>query len=616
MLQRGFSAIVLALTCISIEACQVVGPASIQHGRLNYNDVIARTSNEQVLANIVRVHEHEPTLFIDVTEVDAQVSFQSNVAANGGLNGSRGTTGTATTATSNTTSGVATDTESGTTTNTLSGTTTNTTTGMTAVAPTGTTDTTTASTSTATTSGISVANTLGTSVANTTGTMSSVTNAIASAVTNAFSSNGSGSLTYSESPTIRYAPLLGQPLVQQLQSPISVDSIANLFQSNSRWPALLQLTVDRLAPSYEAYGAALNALIQLDNFNALVVAAYPTSDLISKGGGNNSTPKPVVANPNGTVNVYVESAGSNQSTGGQQSSRSSSNSSLPNDTLMLFLQPDAPDIGPHDSTQSGTIISETRRRILHLWIRLLRIYENTQLEAQLSCTDPNPTIKPVTPDGCLDDLDQRVQHMTDADLTAAFSELPNSIELRTVPLSPALLTAQSVRSAAPVLRTRSAMGVLQTAVATEQSSAIRFFSNFDDFKKAIDTRWNHCAGERAYYVDYDDKFFHDDDTKPCTSQIKSIDATAQDGHLDTSNFESLRNELMYSVGRFFICVIKGRPPAGMPPFVSFEDGGGQLYYIAGDDEVSKQNFVLLSQLLIMQAVVSQTPPLTPTISVN
>jgi hypothetical protein len=40
------------------------------------------------------------------------------------------------------------------------------------------------------------------------------------------------------------------------------------------------------------------------------------------------------------------------------------------------------------------------------------------------------------------------------------------------------------------------------------------------------------------------------------------------------------------------------------------------WYSIGNDAISKKNFALIAQFLIMQAVPSQTPPLTPSISVG
>src|SRR3984957_20370714 len=65
---------VVAFAAISLSACSVVGPASIDHGRTSYNEVIEYTSRQPALLNLVRVSNGESPLFIDVTEVAAATS--------------------------------------------------------------------------------------------------------------------------------------------------------------------------------------------------------------------------------------------------------------------------------------------------------------------------------------------------------------------------------------------------------------------------------------------------------------------------------------------------------------------------------------------------------------
>jgi hypothetical protein len=179
-----------AVLACALSACQVVGPAALSHGRPDYNDVIQHTSAEQILQNIVRVWFDESTLFMDVSEVDAQLTFNSQLTGGeGGIGGKSG--------------GRANGAVSG-------------------VSATG---------------------------------------------------NVSATLQYAEQPTIRYVPLQGQALIQQITTPIDVDSLAKLFDSD--WPliAVLDLAADRLAPRYEDSYSALNAIADLDQYGALVLAA-------------------------------------------------------------------------------------------------------------------------------------------------------------------------------------------------------------------------------------------------------------------------------------------------------------------------------------------------------
>src|SRR5689334_13542876 len=63
----------------AVSACQLIGPSALSHGRPNYNDVIQRTSAEQILQNIVRVWFQESTFFMEVSEVDAQLTFSGQL---------------------------------------------------------------------------------------------------------------------------------------------------------------------------------------------------------------------------------------------------------------------------------------------------------------------------------------------------------------------------------------------------------------------------------------------------------------------------------------------------------------------------------------------------------
>jgi predicted small lipoprotein YifL len=81
-----------------------------------------------------------------------------------------------------------------------------------------------------------------------------------------------GTLEFQETPTIRYQPLQGQPLVEQISTPITVATITKLF--DSEWPigAILGLAVDRLTPNLPDFAAALNAINSLDEYGVLVLA--------------------------------------------------------------------------------------------------------------------------------------------------------------------------------------------------------------------------------------------------------------------------------------------------------------------------------------------------------
>jgi hypothetical protein len=93
---RASNFVVLAFGVLLAEGCQYVGPISIDQGRDRYNGVIQATSKEQTFSNIIRVHNNEPTSFMDVSEVDATTMLSGTVAGGasniGAIAGTKSTT--------------------------------------------------------------------------------------------------------------------------------------------------------------------------------------------------------------------------------------------------------------------------------------------------------------------------------------------------------------------------------------------------------------------------------------------------------------------------------------------------------------------------------------------
>jgi hypothetical protein len=63
---------------VTLVACDAVGPPALRGTRPDYNEILQETSKEQTFLNLVRVHLHEPTLFMDVTEVDLALQLQGS----------------------------------------------------------------------------------------------------------------------------------------------------------------------------------------------------------------------------------------------------------------------------------------------------------------------------------------------------------------------------------------------------------------------------------------------------------------------------------------------------------------------------------------------------------
>jgi len=114
---------------------------------------------------------------------------------------------------------------------------------------------------------------------------SNTAGALASLVAPAQAGLFSGGLIYQETPTITYTPLTGQPLIAQLATPITVDFLAALPDSD--WPitSVMTFAVNYAAPNYLDTSAAINALSALDAIGAvdLVRGAAPRSPAAARG---------------------------------------------------------------------------------------------------------------------------------------------------------------------------------------------------------------------------------------------------------------------------------------------------------------------------------------------
>lgn len=87
MLQRRrlLAAVTLATTGILLAGC-ALGPAALRASRVPYNEVIQRTTNEQLLLNLVRLQYREAPLFLEVGSVAAQFSFRESANIDGTIN--------------------------------------------------------------------------------------------------------------------------------------------------------------------------------------------------------------------------------------------------------------------------------------------------------------------------------------------------------------------------------------------------------------------------------------------------------------------------------------------------------------------------------------------------
>jgi hypothetical protein len=470
---RIFSAAVSAILLVPLLACQLIGPGSIQVGRLNYNEVIQETNKKQTFANIIRVRHHEPTTFVDVTQISASVLGQATLAG--------------------------------------------------AVAGIGT-------------------------------------------VANGSAAVG---LEYQESPTIQYQPLLGAALVTQLVTPITADSLGNLFNSDWSPASLLTMAVDRITPGYSDYASAVDALIALDALGAINI----TPSVII---GEEIIGAPGAARPqfqNGPKKTS-STAPSRKTTAAdkQQAFR----------VLVVSLEPTHPH-GPN-------IGSEKNPKIQALWCRL------------------TTAVKTATPLDCM-----KIRSLTFRTPDEAIPE--NAAVARDTYL----------------LRTRSAYGILK--VATEPPAPLIGFVDEQQYRVIRSHPWNsdgahQLCGGASYYTLLPEEVPAEEDDAAARNENKAVgklisnSVSTNDGiclytipdFLQMTNTEQVLEERRLLTLRRFLLVIRSsqeRPNS----YVTYFDG--KIWYsIDADDEISQKNFVLVGQFLTMQAIATPPPPLTPTISVG
>jgi hypothetical protein len=503
-----------------LAACQSVGPIAIDAGRDRYNSIIQSTSKEQTLSNIIRVYNHEPTSFMDVSEVDATTSFSGNV--------------------SGTLSNIG-----------------------------------------------AIAGTKSTSAGTISGQVGSVTSGV----------------TYSEAPIIRYTPLLGQSLVAQLVTPVSVDALEYLAESSWQPSPLFDLASSYLTPALTEFYPALNITSELYDDGALSFVATK-SELTRPQGEPGS--EQTARTPSGTLTLQV----ANKPAGGG-----------PDDALDIYLLP----LREHEPSRQ---LAEGRR-VLQLWIRLLWIYSGSQ-----------PKFTPRDPRRCAQmglAMNPSLLRMWDLRLGSgrgsfaldAIREcLPNFIELRTAPVAPGKVFSAGLSSGAPLLKTYSALGLLKNA--TERPHPRFGFVSRELYDTIRSYPWNQNGDVLSFYTLLPESENPGDEASPPQNQAAEaakIDREVSNwierpqadvfvydpsGRISPEDFVRGNRRLGF-LRRYILIIVDDQPPANA--YVS-HFAEGKWYYIAGDDEISQKNFDLVSLFLTMMAIPSAVPPIAPTISVG
>jgi len=83
--RRILSLTTLSLVVSVLYGCAMVGPRSISSGRADYNEVINRTEDEQLLLSIVKGRYGETSSLLSVNGVAANVRFRTNAGAQVGI---------------------------------------------------------------------------------------------------------------------------------------------------------------------------------------------------------------------------------------------------------------------------------------------------------------------------------------------------------------------------------------------------------------------------------------------------------------------------------------------------------------------------------------------------
>jgi hypothetical protein len=377
-------------------------------------------------------------------------------------------------------------------------------------------------------------------------------------------------LQYQESDTARLLPVQGAALNAQVASPVTVDTLSALY--NSDWPigSILAFAVDRLTPTPNDTNAGLNIIMQLDNCSALVFA--PTkSELLEK---HDASP-PNVKLPGNSITIQTQP----QQTQG-------------NNTLGVYYMPkhsdcNIPSRGNHVITSMGK-----------LWMRLGDFYSGTQPDT----TDSNI-------------LELRASPLTYTEAQRNGGNDDHSKSER-----------NNKRNLAPIISTRTAIGILNRSTAEFGSSRIQFVSE-DQYDRIRGLQYNNsfyfhaCSDEKFYYLS--SELVQELSLVPLSSSSKEryrridnliMENTSPDsgsfGCLYTLGGFNIEDEYALDQMRRFILIVRTQGIPKGTPFVSWQDQDGMLYYIRADDTISQANFALIGELMTIQSNVTPAPSLT------
>jgi hypothetical protein len=520
--------------------CDMVGPAALEQSRPDYNEVIRQTAKNQFFLNLVRVHCHEPPLFMDVSEVDVALQFQGSI--NGTVNFPQARA--------------------------LSG---------------------------------------------------------SSSYLPGHDYLLGGTLQYLETPTIRYLPLSGQALFAQISAPISVDSIAAMI--DSQWPvsAVLELAVTRLTPVDKDYYEALDAMIFLNNYNALQIV--PVHADPASGGGDDA------------LKLYFM-MGALRNNKGELDPTIAQRAKYVWHRLWEIYGPSQPaNVQEHDyciELRTAPRLPQAERREV----------ETTKTEYYLTAEPAGAVKRETTQWGPGETTPPEPDHAATepAEENAAYNVGANDVSsaLHQSKYPPKLRPYQQM----PTLRMRSALGILRELTQPDLAWDLVTFIQADSKEsgpevenvRSMIKKFNaDCRGgiERDYYI-FDSRSLTGRKNKPSKGDASRYEKPwanppsewppddfpppqtppnqaylgVQD-HYAENDYPERGDRYRHYMIVFYQDANK-RPPRDA--YVSAVCHG-QCFYIDGDDVVSQRNFALVCHFLTIQAV-PQSAPLTPTIGVG
>ncbi len=461
--------IAIVIASLGLCACSTVGPASIDQGRMRYNEVIHDTGKEQTLLNIIRAAQGESPLFLDVLEVDAATTFGGTIA--GGPSA------------------------------------------------------------------------LGSSPNYKTPSAGTISGAVGFVT---------GGAQYVEAPTVRFQPLSGQPLVAQVATPLTAESLANyLNTAQAIWPisSVLTLSVAHLTPGFSDHYAALNAIIDLDEYGAITIAATSNSDK--------------------KENAHIAGLmiGSSQAPA--------------KDSLTIYYDPKHVRISQAECDGKTPNYPNAKEITKHLWERLKSFFPTN-------------------------------------------SKSDNAITIRSTG-NPAREDKSHTQS--PILQTNSALGIM-SSVSTAEGEADAPIMIADAAEvSSIQERQAHLVGQcksNDFYVLKQPKNKSFKDVYVSTAirdAVARLNLKTTDKSLITLypekteiSFDDAINEKYLALARRYMLIARSDERPNNAYVAVYKDG--KWYSIDNDDRISKHTLALISQFNSVQAVVPQTAPLTPSISVG